>query len=403
MRPVNEQLEILRRGAAEIISEAELAAKLKEDRPLRVKFGADPTAPDIHLGHTVVMRKLRQFQDLGHHVVFLIGDFTAMIGDPSGRSATRKPLSRAEVESNAKTYLEQAFKVLDRSKTEVVYNSAWCRPMALEDVIGLMSKYTLARILERDDFEKRYKGGQPIHMHETLYPLLQGHDSVVLKADVEMCGTDQKFNCLVGRALQEEAGQPRQAILSMPLMEGLDGVKKMSKSYGNYVGVLDSPKEMYGKLMSIPDALIHKYLTLLTDTPLAEIAAMQKRLAEGENPRDQKAALARTIVALYHDDVAARGAEAEFRSVFSGHGLPAEIPELRVAEAEVWIAELLVRAGHSKSNGEARRLVAGGGVSLLDGSGGGEQKIGDEKAKVAVVDGAILKAGKRGFYRLRRG
>lgn len=396
-------LATLTRGCAEVISEGELAAKLALGRPLRVKFGADPSAPDIHLGHTVVMRKLREFQDLGHQVLFLIGDFTAMIGDPTGKSAARKSLSREEVEANAQTYLEQAFKVLDKNKTEVVTNSTWCRPMAFEDVIRLASQYTAARILERDDFAKRMAAHQPIHLHELLYPLIQGYDSVVLKSDVEMCGTDQKFNCLVGRALQHEAGQPQQVIMSMPILEGLDGVKKMSKSLGNYIGVKDSPKDMYGKLMSIPDALIAKYFRLLTAVPEAEIAGIEKEMAAGANPRDFKARLGRTLTAMYHDDGAATRAEAEFRAIFAGGGLPDTIPEIKIGPGEHWIAELLVRCGHAKSNGEARRLVTGGAVALLDKGGAGEVKVADDKARLAPTDGQILKAGKRGFYRLRVG
>lgn len=393
----------IRRGTADIISEKELAAKLAEGRPLRVKFGADPTAPDIHLGHSVVLRKLRLFQDLGHTVQFLIGDFTAMIGDPTGQSSTRKPLTREEVDANAKTYLDQVFKILDPKKTEVRRNSEWCRPMSFEDVIRLTAKYTVARILERDDFTKRLKEQKPVSLHELLYPLIQGYDSVVLKSDIEFCGTDQRFNCLVGRTLQEESGQSPEVIIAMPLLEGLDGVQKMSKSKGNYVGITESPREMFGKLMSIPDALITKYYTALTDVSPEEIAAMEEKMKSGANPRDFKIRLAKEIIAIYHNAEAGAAAEKEFQTIFAQGGLPDVIPEVAVKENELWIVELIARTGHSKSNGEARRLVSGGGVAILQDDQAEEKKITDEKAQVAIADKMIVKLGKRGFYRIRHG
>ena len=369
------QFDIISRGTAEIISPDELKAKLEKSRktgkPLRIKWGADPSAPDIHLGHTVVLRKLRQFQDLGHKVIFLIGDFTAMIGDPTGKSTARKPLSREEVETNAKTYLDQVFKVLDRdpAKLEVRYNSEWCRPMSFEDVIRLASKYTVSRILERDDFTNRMKEQRPISLHELLYPLVQGYDSVALQADVEMCGTDQKFNCLVGRALQQEAGQEPEVIIATPLMEGLDGVRKMSKSLGNYVGITDSPGEMLGKLMSIPDGLIIKYFELLTDVPAAEIESMKKDLALGTNPRNLKMKLAKTIVTMYHSAVDAEKEEELFNKKFRDKTLSLDDIK-KSCEVDSWastvdaLASAAGQMGLDVSKSEIRRLISGNAIRI---------------------------------------
>ncbi|HEX4522943.1 MAG TPA: tyrosine--tRNA ligase, partial [Casimicrobiaceae bacterium] len=319
---IPQQLAIFKRGADELIVEAELVEKLKRGKPLRIKEGFDPTRPDLHLGHTVQFNKLRQLQDLGHHIIFLIGDFTGMIGDPTGRNVTRPPLSREELEANAKTYTDQAFLILDRDRTEIAFNSKWLTALGADGMIRLAAKYTVARMLERDDFAKRYAGGQPIAVHEFLYPLAQGYDSVALQADVELGGTDQKFNLLVGRELQRHYGQEPQCILTLPLLEGLDGVNKMSKSLDNYVGITEAPAEMFGKLMSISDELMWRYYELLSFRPLDEIARLKRECAAGRNPRDAKVQLAQEIVARFHSRQAAETALAEFESRFRDHAMP---------------------------------------------------------------------------------
>lgn len=389
-----EQLKLLKRGAAEIISEADLLARLKEGKPLRVKLGLDPTAPHIHLGFAVVLRKLRQFQDLGHQVVLLIGDFTARVGDPSGRSETRKVLTPEQIAENAATYREQFSKILDPEKTEVRFNSEWLGQMSFADVITLASRTTVARTMERDDFEKRYREGLPIGLHELLYPLMQGYDSVALKADVEMGGTDQKFNNLVGRTLQKEYDQTPQVVFLMPILEGLDGVQKMSKSLGNYIGITEPPTEMYGKAMSIPDELMRRYFELCTDVAMTEV---DRRLKE-DHPRDTKRSLAREIVRIYHGEEAAQAADDEFIRVFSQKGLPDEMPTVELAasdlqEGAIFIVKLVVAANLAPSNKEARRKVEQGAVSL-DG-----EKI-TSVGNIPVTSGQVLKVG-RHHVRLR--
>ncbi len=383
-----EQLQLLKRGAAEIISEADLLTRLKEGKPLRVKLGLDPTAPHIHLGFAVVLRKLRQFQDLGHQVVLLIGDFTARVGDPSGRSETRKVLTPEQIAENAATYKEQFSKILDPEKTEVRFNSEWLGQMSFADVITLASRTTVARTMERDDFEKRYREGLPIGLHELLYPLMQGYDSVALKADVEMGGTDQKFNNLVGRTLQKEYEQTPQVVFLMPILEGTDGVQKMSKSLGNYIGITEAPSEMYGKAMSIPDEIMRRYFELCTDVNMDEV---DRRLRE-DHPRDTKRSLAREIVRIYHGDEAAQAADDEFIRVFSKKGLPDEMPIVEVPSSDLtdgtlFIVKLVVTANLAPSNKEARRKVEQGAVSL-DG-----QKV-TAVENVPVQTGQVLKVGR---------
>ena len=389
------QLEALRRGAVQIYTEEELLAKLArsihEQRPLRVKLGMDPTAPDIHLGHTVVMRKMREFQDLGHRGVLIIGDYTARIGDPSGQDHTRPVLSEEQIRENADTYLEQAGKVLDTSpeKLEVRYNSEWLAGLTFADVLRLAASMTVARMLERDTFEKRYKAGDPIGVHEFLYPLMQAHDSVAIEADVELGGTDQTFNCLAGRELQRSQGQEPQVVLTMPLLVGLDGTEKMSKSKGNYVGVTDVANEMFGKLMSIPDRLMENYWTLLTAEP---IEAFRKCL-KVSGPRDTKECLAADIVTQYHGNAAAGAAAREFRRVFAEKEIPAEIPEVRIAHG-AGLAALIVSAGFAKSNSEAMRLIRQGAVRIND------RVIADPQASVEAASGDVLRVGKRRWARL---
>lgn len=390
-----EALELIVRGTEEIISINELAKKIASGKSLIIKAGFDPTAPDIHLGHTVLLRKMAHFQKLGHQVHFLIGDFTAMIGDPTGKSKTRKRLTREEVLLNAESYKEQVFKILDKEKTKVVFNSAWCANMSFGDVLELTSHYTVARMLERDDFQNRYRGGQPISMLEMMYPLVQGYDSVAMKADVELGGTDQKFNLLVGRDLMKEFGEAPQVCITMPILEGLDGVNKMSKSLNNYIGIFDSPSEMYGKVMSIPDTLITRYFTLLTDVPFSNISKYEQEMKSGTNPRDIKNILGKAIVAQYHSEGAAEQAAQEFITIFSKGGLPDDIAEVVLPNSSLWIVDLIALTKHCTTNGEIRRLIQGGGVSL------GDAKVGDDKAQVSVEDGTILKLGKRGFYKLR--
>lgn len=394
---VNEQMRLIRRGVAEIIPEDELKQKLyrsiKENRPLKVKLGLDPTAPDIHLGHTVVLNKLRQFQDLGHEVHLIIGDFTGRIGDPSGKSETRKQLTEQEVQVNAATYKEQIFKVLDKDKTIIHFNSEWLMPLNLVDVLNLAGKYTVARMLERDDFEKRYKEGLPIGIHEFMYPLMQGYDSVALKADVEMGGTDQKFNLLVGRNLLKEYGLEPQIALTMPILEGTDGVQKMSKSLGNYIGVNEDAYEMFGKTMSIPDELITRYFELLTRVAQEEIDNMQKAMQKGTaNPRDVKMRLAREIISIYHSEEEAIQAQERFQLVFSQRDIPEDIPEVTVSEKELWLPKFLHEQGMVESTSDGRRMLKQGAVKLNG------EKYKDEN--VQVENAMVIQVGKRKFIRL---
>lgn len=390
-------MRLIRRGVAEIIPEDELKQKLyrsiKENRPLKVKLGLDPTAPDIHLGHTVVLNKLRQFQDLGHEVHLIIGDFTGRIGDPSGKSETRKQLTEQEVQVNAATYKEQIFKVLDKDKTIIHFNSEWLMPLNLVDVLNLAGKYTVARMLERDDFEKRYKEGLPIGIHEFMYPLMQGYDSVALKADVEMGGTDQKFNLLVGRNLLKEYGLEPQIALTMPILEGTDGVQKMSKSLGNYIGVNEDAYEMFGKTMSIPDELITRYFELLTRVAQEEIDNMQKAMQKGTaNPRDVKMRLAREIISIYHSEEEAIQAQERFQLVFSQRDIPEDIPEVTVSEKELWLPKFLHEQGMVESTSDGRRMLKQGAVKLNG------EKYKDEN--VQVENAMVIQVGKRKFIRL---
>jgi len=395
-----EQLSLLRRGVAEIVPEDELLAKLeksiKDKRPLRIKLGLDPTAPDIHLGHSVVLNKLRQFQDLGHEVHLIIGDFTGRIGDPSGKSETRKQLTEEEILANARTYGEQIFKILDRTKTRIHFNSQWLSPMKFADVINLAAKYTVARMMERDDFSKRFKEGIPISIHEFFYPLMQGYDSVVLKADVELGGTDQKFNLLVGRNLQKEYGQEPQVALTMPILEGTDGVQKMSKSLGNYIGVNEDAYEMYGKTMSIPDDLIIRYFELVTRVPLEEVREIEAGIKSGQlNPRDAKMRLAREIICLYHSPSEAERAEERFKLVFQQGDIPDDIAGFAPSEPVIWIPKLLVEAGLVKSTSEGKRMIKQGAVKV-DG-----ERVDDETANLICQDGQVIQVGKRKFARVR--
>jgi tyrosyl-tRNA synthetase len=403
MMTPEQQLEIIKNGCAELLPEAELLSKLKKKKQLRVKWGADPSAPDIHLGHTVVIRKLRAFQDLGHKVIFIIGDFTGMIGDPSGKSETRPALTKKEVEKNAKTYREQVFKILDPKRTEVVYNSRWLSKLTLEDVIKLAGKYTVARMLERDDFIKRYTEQRPISIHEFLYPLIQGYDSVMVKSDIEIGGTDQKFNLLVGRELQREFKEEPQVIMTMPLLEGLDGTAKMSKSLNNYIGVTDSPSDIYGKTMSIPDSLMMKYYTLLTGLPKSELDEIARQLKNNSlHPMDAKKRLARMLVSDFHGKASAEKAELEFKNVFREGGLPEDIPSVKIDSKEldpdgsIWLPKLMVLTGQNDSSSSAVRLIEQGGVEVNG------IVIKDRKYKVVVEDGMMIRAGKRKFARLKR-
>ena len=392
MTDMNTVLAELKRGVDEILSEQDLIEKLKENRPLRVKLGADPTAPDIHLGHTVVLNKLRQFQQLGHEVYFLIGDFTGMVGDPSGKNATRPPLSREDVLRNAETYKQQIYKILDPQKTRIVFNSEWLGKLGTEGMIRLASNYTVARMLERDDFKKRFSNNQPIAIHEFIYPLLQGHDSVALEADVELGGTDQKFNLLVGRELQKSAGQKPQVAITLPLLVGLDGEKKMSKSLGNYIGVTEAPSEMFGKIMSISDDLMWDWYNLLSFRPLAEIAQLKADVANGKNPRDVKILLAKEIIARFHDDAAADAAEQEFINRFQKGAMPDDMPKFTF-EGEIGLANLLKEASLVASTSEANRMVQQGGVKI-DG-----EKVEDAKL-VITASTAVYQVGKRKFAKV---
>ena len=389
-------LEVTKRGCDELLVEADWLTKLARSQatktPLRIKLGLDPTAPDIHLGHTVVLNKLRQLQDLGHTVIFLIGDFTSMIGDPSGRNATRPPLTAEAIAENAQTYYKQASLVLDPSKTEVRYNSEWCDPLGARGMIQLASRYTVARMLERDDFTKRYRSGVPISVHEFLYPLMQGYDSVALKSDLELGGTDQKFNLLVGRELQREYGQEPQCILTMPLLVGLDGVEKMSKSKANYVGISEQPNEMFGKLMSISDELMWSYFTLLSFRPLAEIDLMKQEVAAGRNPRDCKVLLAQEIVARFHSQAAAEKALEDFNHRAKG-GIPDDVPEAILSGAPLGITALIKMTGLAPSNAEANRNIEQGGVRI-DGA------VISDKALQVAAGSFVLQVGKRRFVKV---
>ena len=392
---LREQLDLIRAGAVEILPEETLREKLlnslKDGRPLRVKYGADPSRPDLHLGHYVCLRKLKDFQELGHQVIFIVGDFTAMIGDPSGQSKTRPQLSREEVEENSKTYFEQVFKVLDPDKTEVTYNSEWLSKLTAEDVIRLSSCYTVARMLERDDFEKRFREEIPISIHEFLYPIFQGYDSVVIKADVEIGGTDQKFNFVVAREIQRACGVEPQAILTMPLLEGTDGKLKMSKSYGNYVGINESPREIFGKIMSIPDELVLRYYEVVLRVSPGELGQICREMEE--RPRDTKARLAREIVALFHSVADAKRAEEEFERVFRHKEAPDEMPEYGVPAEGKSLVEIMLDAGTVPSKSEARRLIGAGAVKL-DG-----EKV-TEDLNIKLSSPCVLKVGKRRFVRL---
>jgi tyrosyl-tRNA synthetase len=397
---IREKLDLIKRGTVEIINEAELIAKLEQSRPLVVKAGFDPSAPDIHLGHTVLLRKLRDFQKLGHEVVFLIGDFTAMIGDPSGRSELRNRLSFDQVRSNAATYQMQASKILDINKCDVVFNSKWLKPMCLADFMEIAAHQTVARILERDDFFKRYKSGKEISMLEFIYPILQGYDSVALKADIELGGTDQKFNLLMGRALQKKYGQAEQVVITMPLLEGTDGVQKMSKSYGNYIGITDTPKEMFGKIMSVSDDMMWRYYELLTDVPL-DFIEEHKELVENNqaNPKDIKMLLARDIITAYYDRTSAEAAQNEFENIFKRGNLPENIPVYEIQKKDlkdrkIWICSLLTNAGLTQSNAEARRMIKQGAVTV---SG---EKISDEGFQITPENDMVIQVGKRRFIKL---
>lgn len=394
MKSVEEQLALIKRGADELLVEAELITKLKRGQPLRIKAGFDPTAPDLHIGHTVLINKLRQFQDLGHQVIFLIGDFTGMIGDPSGKSATRPPLTREQVLDYAETYKAQVFKILDPAKTEVAFNSTWMDQLSPADFIRLSSQYTVARMLERDDFDKRYKSNQSIAIHEFLYPLVQGYDSVALRADVELGGTDQKFNLLMGRELQRAYGQEAQCVLTMPLLEGLDGVKKMSKSLGNYVGIQEAPGIMYSKLVSIPDALMWRYFELLSFRSMEEIAAFKADCEAGANPRDIKIKLAEEIVARFHGEEAAASAHRSAGNRMKDGELPEDLPEIDVAAAEdMPIAAVLNKAGLVKNSAVARDLLASGGVRI-------DGEVVDRGFVFKLGATHVCQAGKKAFGRI---
>ncbi|MCP5419700.1 MAG: tyrosine--tRNA ligase [Gammaproteobacteria bacterium] len=393
-----EALELIKRGTEEILLEHDLADRLRETRALRVKAGFDPTAPDLHIGHTVLINKLRQFQELGHEVLFLIGDFTGMIGDPTGKNVTRKPLSREDVVENARTYQEQIFKILDPDKTRILFNSTWLSALQPAELIQLAAKYTVARMLERDDFSKRYASGQPIAIHEFLYPLLQGYDSVAMRADVELGGTDQKFNLLVGRELQKQYGQTPQVVLTVPILEGLDGVQKMSKSLGNYIGIRDEPGEMFGKLMSISDELMWRYLELLSFRPSSEIAHWRQEVEDGLNPRDIKIRLALEIVARFHSPTQAEAAHQAFIEQFRQGKLPEDMPELQVlAEGTLALPNLLKEAGLTASTSESLRMIKQGAVRI-DG-----ERVTDAALTLPQGSQHIYQVGKRRFARVKIG
>ena len=397
-----EQLHIIQSGAAQIVPEAALLEKLKRGKPLNIKLGVDPTAPDIHLGHAVPLRKLRQFQDLGHHVTLIIGDGTALIGDPSGRNSTRPQLTSDQIKVNAQTYVDQAFKILDPEKTTLRYNSEWILALNMESLLKLTAQFTVARILERDDFHNRYANNLPISLHEFLYPVMQAYDSVVIEADVELGGTDQLFNLLAGRELMEKMGMEPQVCLTLPLLEGIDGVKKMSKSYGNYVGLTDEPSDMFGKIMSIPDELMVKYYRLASTVPVDEIDKIEAGLAADElHPNKVKRALARNIVAAYYDEGAATAAEEQFDLVFKRHDVPDDVPEFAAdltpnEDGLVYVAKLLHDAGMAQSVGEARRLIDGGGVKV----NGEPLAPKSYNVEPALLEHAVIQVGKRKFVKL---
>lgn len=405
---IDEQLQMLAENAVDLFSREELGKKLetarKENRPLRIKYGADPSAPDIHLGHVVGLNKLRRFQDCGHTVVFIIGDFTGMIGDPSGRSQTRKPLTREQVQANAISYQEQVFRILRREQTEIVFNSAWLSPMNFVDVIRLSAHVTVAQLLARDDFSKRYAANQPISLVEFLYPLVQAYDSVMVKSDVEIGGTDQLFNLLLGRELQKIMGQEPQVVMTLPLIEGLDGVNKMSKSLGNYIGVNEAAGDIFGKAMSISDEMMWKYFTLVLNWSPDQVKALQDGVQRGEtHPRDAKDRLAKELVSRFHGEAAGQAASDEFRRVFSAGLVPSDVPEMAVtsdmlaADGTAGVVALMVKGGLCASNGEARRLIQQGAVKI------GEDKVSDAQMKLVPVDGMIIRSGKRGFVKLKVG
>ncbi len=396
MVAVKEQLEIIKRGAHEILREEDLIARLNSGKPLRIKAGFDPTAPDLHLGHTVLINKLRQFQMLGHEVLFLIGDFTGMIGDPTGKNVTRKPLTREDVVENARSYEQQIFKILDPDKTTVMFNSSWMGAMSAADLIQLAAKHTVARMLERDDFSKRYSGGQPIAIHEFIYPLVQGYDSVAMKADVELGGTDQKFNLLVGRQLQEIYGQPPQVVLTMPILEGLDGVQKMSKSLNNYIGIAEPAGEMFGKLMSISDELMWRYFELLSFRATAEIDTLKHQVKEGMNPRDAKFQLAEEIITRFHDKAAAQQAQSDFIARFQKGAMPEQIEgrQIAVTEGKISIASLLKESGLTPSTSEAIRMIKQGAVKI-DG-----ERVDNQQLEIAAGSVHVYQVGKRRFARI---
>ena len=393
---INQALALIKRGAEEILIEEELLEKLKKGKPLRVKAGFDPTAPDLHLGHTVLLNKLRQFQDLGHHVLFLIGDFTGMIGDPTGKSATRPPLSKEEVKKNAESYADQVFKILKRDQTEVVFNSTWLTDLGAVGILKLAASHTVARMLERDDFSKRYKANQPIAIHEFLYPLLQGYDSVALKADIELGGTDQKFNLLMGRELQKQSGQPPQCVITMPLLEGLDGVQKMSKSLGNFIGINEAPEIIFAKIMSISDELMWRYIELLSFASLDEIASWKKSVKAGQNPRDIKVTFAQEIVARFHSKEAASEALDNFQ-IRSKGGIPDNVPEVNITiQADtIGILQLLKEAALIPSTSEGMRLIEGGGIKI-DG-----ECLEDGRKMILKNSEFVAQVGKRKFAKIK--
>ncbi|HEY9379669.1 MAG TPA: tyrosine--tRNA ligase [Burkholderiales bacterium] len=396
MTDIEHQLTILKRGADELLVEQEMVDKLKSGRPLRIKLGMDPTAPDLHLGHTVVINKLRHFQDIGHTALFLIGDFTGMIGDPSGRNATRPALTREQVEANAQTYRDQVFKILDPARTEIVFNSTWCNELGSAGMIKIASTYTVARMLERDDFAKRFRSNQPIAVHEFMYPLMQGYDSVALKSDVELGGTDQKFNLLVGRELQKHYGQTPQCVLTMPLLEGLDGVNKMSKSLGNYIGITEPANEQFGKLMSVSDTLMWRYIELLSFASLDVVAKWKIETEQGRNPRDIKVLFAKEIVTRFHGSAAAEAAERDFDARFRHNAVPDDMPEVEIhADGESMpIPQLLKQSGLTASTSEALRMIEQGGVKL-DG-----ERVSDKGLALARGTSAVIQVGKRKFARV---
>jgi tyrosyl-tRNA synthetase len=396
MSQITESLEVIKRGCAELLLEQELVEKLSTGRPLRVKAGFDPTAPDLHLGHTVLLNKMRQFQEMGHEAMFLIGDFTGMIGDPTGKNVTRKPLTRDEVIENARTYEQQIFKILDPEKTLVMFNSSWMGEMSAADLIGLAAKHTVARMLERDDFHKRYTSGQPIAVHEFLYPLIQGYDSVAMKADVELGGTDQKFNLLVGRELQKNYGQSPQVVLTMPILEGLDGVNKMSKSLGNYIGIHEPPNEMFGKLMSVSDDLMWRYIELLSFEPISTVGQWKKEVGEGRNPRDIKVMFAQEIIARFHNREAAAHALADFEARFREGAMPDDMPEIDLsAEGDgMSIVQAIKQAGLTASTSEAIRMIQQGGIKANG------EKVSDKGLVLPKGEVLVLQVGKRKFARV---